>query len=47
MRLGGYKDVIIYLAGGVSGNLNPAWKRMAKVEITPDGFIKGLADENF
>ena len=39
--------MIIYLAGGVTGNLNPAWKRMAKTEITPNGFIKGLTDENF
>lgn len=39
--------MIIYLAGGVTGNLNPAWKRMAKTEITPNGFIKGLIDENF
>ena len=37
----------IFLAGGVSGNLNPAWKKMAKTEITPSGFVKGLADENF
>ena len=44
---GGYKDIRIYLAGGVTGNLNPAWKRMAKTEITPNGFIKGLIDENF
>lgn len=39
--------MIVYLAEGVSGNLNPAWKRMAKAEITPDGFMKGLIDENF
>ena len=39
--------MIIYLAGGVSGNLNPAWRRMAKTEITPENFIKGLEYENF
>ena len=44
---GGYKDMRIYLAGGVTGNLNPAWKRMAKTEITPNGLIRGLVDENF
>lgn len=38
----------IYLAGGVSANLNPAWKYMAKKEqITEDGFIEGLKNENF
>lgn len=39
--------MIIYLAGGVSGNLNPAWGRMAKTEISPDGLLKGLIDEGF
>ena len=43
----GVRYMRIYLAGGVTGNLNPAWKRMAKTEITPNGFIKGLMDENF
>lgn len=37
----------VYLAGGVSGNLNPAWRNMSKNEITVGGFIKGLFDENF
>lgn len=32
---------------GVSGNLKPAWKKMAQAEITPKGFIKGLEDANF
>ena len=39
--------MIIYLAGGVSGNLFPAWKKMAQMEITPNGFIGALHDENF
>lgn len=43
----GVEIMRIYLAGGVTGNLNPAWKRMAKTEITHNGFIKGLKDENF
>lgn len=39
--------MFIYLAGGVSANLNPAWKYMAKTEISPSGFIEGLKYENF
>lgn len=35
--------MIIYLAGGVSGNLNPAWKRVAKGE----SFKEALRHENF
>ena len=37
--------MIIYLAGGVSGNLKPAWKRTK--QPTAESFIKGLCDENF
>jgi len=37
----------IFLAGGVTGNLNPAWKVMSRTEITPNGFIRGLQVENF
>ena len=37
----------IFLAGGVTGNLNPAWKVMSRTEITPNGFIRGLQDANF
>lgn len=41
-------DMIIYLAGGISGNLKPAWKRMVDGEDISDiGFIKALQDENF
>lgn len=41
-------DMIIYLAGGISGNLKPAWKRMVGGEDISDiGFIKALHDENF
>ena len=39
--------MILYLAGGVSGNLKPAWNRMAKGEITPDAFLEALQNENF
>lgn len=37
----------IYLAGGVTGNLNVAWKRVARTEITPNNLRKVLIDENF
>ena len=37
----------VFLAGGVSGNLNPAWKYMARTEISTDGFVRGLINENF
>lgn len=43
--MGGGSELIIYLAGGVTGNLNPAWKKMT--ELTPNGFIRGLTDANF
>lgn len=33
----------IYIAGGVSGNLNPAWKRVAKGMTLPEA----LERENF
>ena len=39
------EQMILYLAGGVSGNLKPAWK-MTK-GATVDGFVKGLQDANF
>lgn len=39
--------MICYIAGGVSGNLKAAWKWMAKNNISVDGFIEGLARENF
>lgn len=38
-------SMLIYLAGGVSGNLKPAWKLMQ--ENTPSGFVKALTDANF
>ena len=38
----------VYLAGGVSGNLNPAWRSMVRIgSISPEGFIEGLKNENF
>ena len=37
----------IFLAGGVSGNLNPAWKYAAKQGVSDDNFIQGLIHENF
>lgn len=37
----------LYLAGGVSGNLKPAWTNMAKSDISDNGFKKALIDENF
>lgn len=35
--------MIIYLAGGVSGNLNPAWKKVARGMT----FTEALVNENF
>lgn len=37
--------MILYLAGGVSGNLKPAWQKIK--EPTPESFIQALSDENF
>lgn len=37
--------MILYLAGGVSGNLKPAWSKTK--EPTTESFIEGLKDENF
>ena len=37
--------MIIFLAGGVSGNLKPAWHETS--EPTPDSFVKALHHENF
>lgn len=37
----------IFLAGGVSGNLKPAWRRMANTTIDSEGFIRALVHENF
>lgn len=38
----------IYLAGAISGNLNPAWRKVAKGgAITPSSFIEELVNENF
>lgn len=37
--------MIIYMAGGVSGNLKPAWKAMK--ENTPEAFVEALKNENF
>lgn len=36
--------MIIYLAGGVAGNLKPAWHRMVQDNIT---FKEALQRENF
>lgn len=35
--------MILFLAGGVSGNLNPAWKKVARGE----SFMEALRHENF
>lgn len=35
----------IFLAGGISGNLKPAWKKTK--EPTAESFLEGLRDENF
>ena len=37
--------MIIFLAGGVSGNLKPAWQKTK--EPTPQSFTQALKDENF
>lgn len=38
----------VYLAGAISGNLNPAWKRMAGgAEISEAAFVEALNDANF
>lgn len=37
----------IYLAGGYSGNLKPAWKLAARTDASADGFIRGLCDAGF
>ena len=40
--------MIIFLAGGVSGNLKPAYKSMAESgDISQKSFIKALQDESF
>lgn len=37
--------MILYLAGGISGNMHPAWK--STKEATLEGFVGGLKSENF
>lgn len=45
---GGVGNIIIYMAGGISGNLNPCFRNMArKNDITVSGFVGSLIDENF
>lgn len=40
--------MIVYLAGGVSGNLAPAWHRMCKRnDLSKDSFLEALVHENF
>lgn len=40
--------MILYLAGGVSGNLHPAWSNMARSnDITERGFIEALGNATF
>lgn len=39
------QSMIIYLAGGVSGNLKPAWKAMSNVST--NGFVEALINEGF
>lgn len=46
-RVNNKSNMMIYLAGGVSGNLHSAWKQMAKTEITPSGLEKALVHERF
>ncbi len=44
--IGGNMD--LYMAGGISGNLNPAWRRMSKGGVISDtGFIDALKNEKF
>lgn len=37
----------LYMAGGVHGNLNPAWRRMARGKIDDAGFYEALRKEGF
>lgn len=42
------EDMIIYLAGAVSGNLKPAWQRVAKrPDLSFKAFKEELINENF
>lgn len=45
---GGGKDMIVFLAGGISGNLKPAWQKVAKSpDISLKTFEEELINENF
>lgn len=46
-ELYGGDNMTIYLAGGYSGNIKPAWKLAARTDVSADGFIKGLYDASF
>lgn len=37
----------MFMAGGVTGNLNPAFNKFAKTDLSDKEFIKALKDENF
>ena len=40
--------MIVFLAGGISGNLKPAWKKTAKrADISLNAFTEELKNENF
>lgn len=40
--------MIIYLAGGISGNLNPVYKRMSRSgDISVEKFEESIYHENF
>ena len=35
------------MAGGISGNLKPAFSRFAKGELTAENLLRSLINENF
>lgn len=44
----GEESMIIYLAGGVSGNLKPAWNKTARRDdVSLSAFCEELQNENF
>lgn len=48
LQFTGGTDMIVFLAGGVSGNLKPAWQRTAKrPDISLNNFTEDLINENF
>ena len=37
----------VYLAGGISGNLRPAWARLAEGDISSERWVEVLKREGF